>query len=301
MKVQPNRTGRKEQGKEMLNSRFQIYHPEGILKNFVDSIVYLNGIGTGISFQRMYQTIIINLETNFEVSQVYGKPSDRKLNTDTIWINGKQEIPMMIESRGSTKMFVIGLKTGMLPFIAKLPAFETNELAVGWENWSSREIVYLREQLLECADVHSGFLLIEKYFTGLIAGNNFPNLDKVLWLNNAIKKHSVNEICSILGTTRKTLRRDSQTFFGGSVKNIQGIIRFNNTLATIANNSEETLSLLHPYYDQSHFINDFKVRSGITPLKFKRLCQQYSQIKNSPNFIPLERETFLQFIALDHG
>jgi len=40
-----------------------------------------------------------------------------------------------------------------------------------------------------------------------------------------------------------------------------------------------------------------KARSGITPLQYKKLCLNHPAIKYTPNFISMQRETFLQFIS----
>jgi AraC-like DNA-binding protein len=277
--------------------KLEVYHPQGFLKNVVESITYLSGNGTGVAFQRMYQVIIINLGTNFSVSPLYAAAPKTNEHTDTVWINGKQEAPLMIENHGITEMYVIGMRSGMLPYLADLPALETNDLAVGAEHWTSKEIFNLREQLLASTDIHAGFVLIEKYLTELLLQKDLSNLNKIQWLDKAMNTSTVGEICQSLGVSRKKLRSETQHYFGGSVKNIQGIIRFNETLASIAANDHHSLSSLHDYYDQSHFINDFKARCGITPLQYKKLCQQYPDIKYTPNFIPVQRETFLQFIS----
>jgi len=275
----------------------QFYIPKGILKDFVESIAFLSEGGTGVAFQRMYQVIIINMGANFMVSDIYTASPQKKEHTDTIWINGKQDTPFMLENKGATAMYAIGIKPGMLPYLADLPAIATNDLAVGAEHWTSKEIFHLREQLFECADIHSGLLLIEKYLTGLLIKKDFHHLEKVQWLARSIKTSRVEEICRATGFSRKKLRSEMQHYFGDAAKNIQGIIRFNNTLSAIANNRFQSLSTLHPYYDQAHFINDFKARTGITPLQYQRLCRQYPAIAHTPNFIPLEKETFLQFIS----
>src|SRR5581483_7964633 len=133
---------------------------------------------------------------------------------------------------------------------------------------------------------------------------DFTGLKKVTWLAQAMYTHTVNDICRELGITRKRLRSEAQHYFGDSVKNIQGIIRLNKTLATIATATTKphriaagSLSSLHEYFDQAHFIHDFKARTGITPLQYRRLCQQFPFIAQTPNFIALPRETFLQFIV----
>lgn len=275
----------------------KVYFPTGILKNFVDSITYLSGDGTGVAFQRMYQVIIINMGTNFGVSGVYDARPAKKEQTETIWINGKQEVPLMIENTGTTKMYAIGIRGGMLPYLASLPAQETNDLAVGAQNWTSQEIYSLREQLLECNDVTAGFVLIEQYLTKQLLRKDFSSLEKIKWLDNAMNTYSVDDLCRTLGVTRKKLRSEAQHYFGGSVKSLQGIIRFNNTLHDMANNQNRPLSAIDDYYDQAHFINDFKARAGITPLQYKKLCLRYPAIKYTPNFIPVTLETFLQFIS----
>jgi AraC-like DNA-binding protein len=278
---------------------FQVYIPKGDLKDFVESIHYLSGdvIGTGVAFPRMHQVIIINLGSNFTTTDVYDISKKEQEVTGTVWINGMHASPFMLGNRGTTAMYAIGLKLGMVPYFANLPASETTDLAVEAEHWTSPEIFNLREQLLACPDVQSGFLIIEKYLLNIVRNRDLSNLEKIKWLGKTIHSQPVNEICRLLGVTRKRLRNEATHYFGSSVKSIQGIIRFNQILATIAGNPHRSLSSLHEYYDQSHFINDFKARTGITPLQYKRLCQQFPDIKYTPNFIPLKKETFLQFIS----
>jgi AraC-like DNA-binding protein len=286
----------------------QTYIPKGPLQEFVYSIHFISGkeSGTGVAFPRMHQVIIINLGTHFSSSDVYSPVAPVRETSSSVWVNGKQDDPFLLGNMGVTAMYAIGLKLGMLPYFADLPAIETNNLALGAENWTSREIFTLQEQLLGCSTVTAGFLLIERYLLGLLGGRDLSDLQRVKWLGKTMYTQTVEELCRNLGMTRKRLRSEAQFYFGGSVKNIQGIIRLNRTLATIAaattksgtgSRADGTLSSLHEYFDQSHFIHDFKARTGITPLQYRRLCQQFPFIAKTPNFIALPRETFLQFIS----
>jgi AraC-like DNA-binding protein len=279
--------------------KFEIHIPKGFLQDFVSSIAYISGSssGTGVAFPRMHQVIIINMGSQFSSSDVYTSRPFLHETPGTIWINGKHDTPFMLENGGVTAMYAIGVKAGRLPWFADLPAIETNDLAVGADNWTSKEINILYEQLLGCMNAQQGFILIEKYLTDFLIKRDHSSLQKVKWLDSAIHTMKVQEICRHLGVTRKKLRSDAQYYFGDSVKNIQGIIRFNNTLGDIAHHSDRTLSSLHDYYDQSHFINDFKARTGITPRQYRKLCQLHPVIKYTPNFISMPRETFLQLIT----
>lgn len=280
-----------------MNIRYHI--PRGFLKDFVSYIAFLggDGIGTGIAFPRMHQVIIINMGTRFSSSDIYAPAPVARETGDSIWINGKQDIPFMLENHGVTAMYAIGLQAGVLPWLAGLPAIETNDQAVDAINWAPAGIYDLREQLFTCKDVQEGSLLIEKYLAGLLVKKDLSALGRVKWLDTAINTCTVQEICRQLGVTRKKLRSEAHYYFGGSVKNLQGLIRFTHTLTDIAQHTDSTLSALHGYYDQSHFISDFKARTGITPLQYKKLCLQHPAIKHTPNFLSMPRETFLQFIC----
>ncbi len=289
----------------------QTYIPKEPLKEFVYSIHFISGneSGTGVAFPRMHQVIIINLGSRFSSSDVYAPAANAVVREtgSAVWINGKQDDPFLLGNTGVTAMYAIGLKLGMAPYFANLPAIETNNLALEAESWASYEIFELQQQLLECDSVAAGFLLIENYLLRLLKGKDLSDLERVKWLGRAMHTQTVGEMCRSLGVTRKWLRSEAQHYFGGSVKNIQGIIRLNRTLMTIAeattgtsrpvNGGNGSLSSLHEYFDQAHFIHDFKARTGITPLQYRRLCRQFPFIAKTPNFIAIPRETFLQFIS----
>lgn len=272
------------------------YIPKGALNQFVAAIVYLDGLGTGIALQRVYQTVIINVGSNFWVSDPYADDVAAE-NQSTVWINGKHERPFALENHGHTKMYIIGIRPGMLSFFSQVPVADTNDKALSADNWADADIFALRDQLLNCADVDDGFKLIEDYFTTKLQGADLSPLPIINYLSSALAGNTVEEICATLACTRKKLRTYAIRYFGAPVKQMQGIIRFDQHLAAISRQPDLSLSSQHTFYDQAHFINDFKARTGMLPNQYRKLCQQYPQIKYTPNFIPLTKETFLQFIT----
>jgi AraC-like DNA-binding protein len=272
------------------------YLPQGLLKEFVGAIVHIEDMGMGIALQRVYQTIIINTGSNFYTSDLY-KNEPAIENLSTIWINGQHERPFALGNPGKTSMYVIGVKPGMLPYFSKVPVAETNGKALDAAYWAEPDIFTLRQQLLACENIQAGLELIDTYFTGKLEGQDLSALPKINYLSKAMPENTVEEICMALGCTRKKLRADAIYYFGAPVKNMQGIIRFGEHLTAISNASHQSLSSLHTFYDQAHFINDFKARTGMTPSQYRMLCQHYPEIRHTPNFISLSKETFLQFIA----
>ena len=70
-----------------------------------------------------------------------------------------------------------------------------------------------------------------------------------------------------LDVSEKTADRYFLKYFGLSRKKVSSILRFQKSIRHIAGGG---LSVPEGYYDQSHFIKDFRKYSGLTPLEFAR-------------------------------
>ena len=282
-----------------MHPSFLSYIPREPLRNFVNGIVYIEGTGNGLAFQRVYQNILINLGDNFFTCDPYNTHTKME-NKSLVWLNGRQISPFLLENRGTTRFYVIGVKPGMLSFFCMLPIHETNDKALSYEQLTTTDMSGLRTRLLGLTP-EEGFAAIEEHFTAMIAHINDPALlEYIEGISQMLPLHTVEEMCSRLKCTRKKLWADVKKYFGASVKEMQGIIRFDQHLAAIAKQADKPLSQIHEFYDQSHFINDFRRRTGMTPKNYKAFCLTFPATRYNPNFIPLTKETFLQFCA-DNG
>ncbi len=84
---------------------------------------------------------------------------------------------------------------------------------------------------------------------------------------------SVEDICSKFGLTRRTLERKFINTIGISPKLFSRISRFLNLCHHLENHSHKSLTEITyecGYYDQAHFIREFKAFSGLTPKEFFR-------------------------------
>lgn len=81
---------------------------------------------------------------------------------------------------------------------------------------------------------------------------------------------SVGEVCSMEFTTARTANRLFQKWIGLGPKKFSQIIRFQSTVQALVNKTDpfHTVSRFG-YYDQAHFIKDFKKRLGQTPSAVK--------------------------------
>jgi transcriptional regulator GlxA family with amidase domain len=82
---------------------------------------------------------------------------------------------------------------------------------------------------------------------------------------------SLNAILKDDITKRRQLERNFTKQIGLSPKQLSKVIRLQATLQMLLNQTTETLTDIayeNEYYDQAHFIKDFKEFTGITPKDF---------------------------------
>ncbi len=110
--------------------------------------------------------------------------------------------------------------------------------------------------------------IIEKELIRWINPEFEPNL-QVLRTLEVFKSNniSINKLCNQLGMNRRMLERHFNTFIGISPRRYQLINRMQDIIVAII--SQDHFNLYDGgYYDQSHFIRDFKNFTGKTPGQF---------------------------------
>jgi len=117
---------------------------------------------------------------------------------------------------------------------------------------------------------NSRFKLLETYLLDSIRHKPNDRLDKAyktIYKQNGNLK--VLDISKQLRVSTRTIRNDFTNNIGCSPKHLCRVIRFHSTLDKILSNLPQNKSLdfafENGYFDQAHFINDFKYFSGFTP------------------------------------
>ena len=81
---------------------------------------------------------------------------------------------------------------------------------------------------------------------------------------------SVDDLCARVGVSRRTLERLCCSYFGFPPKMLLRRQRFLRSLAqfTVAGAENWSRALDEHYYDQAHFVHDFKAFMGVTPTEY---------------------------------
>lgn len=86
---------------------------------------------------------------------------------------------------------------------------------------------------------------------------------------------TASELYSTLHFSPRQCQRIFAKHYGVSPKMVLSIIRFQKCLEILTSTKASPADILNAtrYYDQSHFINDFKQNIGLTPLEFIGICR----------------------------
>jgi AraC-like DNA-binding protein len=125
-----------------------------------------------------------------------------------------------------------------------------------------------------CANLDERFLVVQQFLLDRLNEfqKNDTSLDDAIKLiRNSKGQLSIEEACSKSGYSKKQLERKFLASVGTTPKIFSRISRFLNICQHLEDQKNKSLTeLTHEcgYYDQAHFIKEFKEFSGFTPKEF---------------------------------
>jgi len=136
------------------------------------------------------------------------------------------------------------------------------------------KLVELEEKLVNAIGNHDRIILVEHF---LIRHLNACPVD--LLVNRALEYiHQskgtirISELASMLHTSASPLEKRFRQAIGASPKKFATIVRARNVLAAMEKGNQNYAEYLSSFYDQAHFIKDFKKFAAVTPEQYlKRL------------------------------
>lgn len=190
------------------------------------------------------------------------------------FVFGQITQPLEIAATGETKIFAVRFHPeGFLPFI-NIPIREMDNKAVSLEHLFGEEGKLLGEAVCKAQKSDEQINLVENFLLQQI--KNPETGDRVAASSVQILLElkgqlSVDELADQMQVHRRQLERKFAAVIGLSPKQLAKIIRLQATLKMMSERRFEHLTELayeNGYFDQAHFIKDFKEFTGVTPGEF---------------------------------
>jgi AraC-like DNA-binding protein len=271
-----------------------IHHPSFPLNNFIDSFIHMEGL----SFTHKLDRFLPDGNTEL-IIDLGGKPQFIHHN-DTLqviqscahaWVSGVRTRPITIPSGTGNRIIVIGFKKGAANPFYPFPMNEITDSVVMADLIFGRSICELREQLLGASSVSEMFHLVE-FFLITQAGDKLHANAPSRCIQHAIAHithhpniFSFQGFSEHIGYSQKHFIDLFRKQVGVTPKQYLKIMRFQKAILEAEAAQEINWSQLAQeigFYDQAHFIHDFKEFSGFTP-------HEYQQRKNTElNYVPVQ-------------
>jgi AraC-like DNA-binding protein len=259
------------------------FNPHPLLRHCVDSYLIISadqpeGFIENIFFPNVSQSLVFGLDN---ATTVYD--CNHSEFSPPHFIVGPNEVACRVRMFSGMKKMIIRFKPGGLYKIFRLPAQQFNNRSQNAEKFLGKQIIEINNQLrethlsrkIELADAW----LIEQL---LIRKKAERNIDEAIQLIERRKGNiSLRELEQATFTTKRTLERHFLEQVGLHPKAFSRLVRFNGVICYMESNLNvkwRQLADIFGYYDQSHFIHEFKTLTGGLPHDYFSLKASFEKI-----------------------
>lgn len=190
------------------------------------------------------------------------------------FVIGQLTRPLDIEPTGETGIFSVRFHPeGFLPFTIN-SIKEMENTAVSLEKLFGKDGQEIEQQVLNANSILEKIKIVEKFLLDRLT--DIENIDRIVkstveTIITANGQLSVDELSTLTQVNRRQLLRKFSSAIGLSPKQLSRTIRLQAALKMLLNDQFSNLAELayeNEYYDQAHFIKEFKEFTGSTPKEF---------------------------------
>jgi len=213
----------------------------------------------------------------------------------TCSIVGQQTIPATIDSPQVSGIIGVTFKPAGAYRFFPISLREVADRTVRADELFGREGHEFHEQIDGASTVGAKVGVVQDFLLRLFLRNrrDEPVVD---WMLDMIDRSrggvEISGLSEKAGYTRRQIDRKFADFVGLSPKTVVNIVRFQGVYSRALGSEGEAWNREHfdSYYDQSHYIKEFKRFSGHTPGEVKALGNRLGELFVSPRFV-----SFLQY------
>lgn len=253
---------------------FARWRPAAPLQGCIDELWHMRSNGSYTRERLLphaHMDLLINLgEPHRLVSHDPDRPSRLYQRA---WIAGLQDRYLDIESPSHPWLMGIRFKpTGPLALL-RVPLAELTNRVVDLDLILGSSIERLRQRLMEAASLERRFQILERYLLERIASARAPRAEVGYALTRLARTRGAVRMRSLAvetGISQKHLIDLFHEQVGMAPKRYARIVRLNALLKEVSSSNWADLAARFGYYDQPHFVREFREFSGTTPTEFLR-------------------------------
>jgi len=255
--------------------RYQEYAPSGKLEKFIKCYWFLedDAISPARLKERVFPDGCIELIFHYgDLYRKYNHNNQAELQPRS-FVHGQLKKFMELEATGKTGIFSVRFQpAGLHPFVhSEVNRFTGITVPIS-EIWPITGTT-LETKIISAESHQERIDIIEQFLLAHFITRN--SYDDIAYCVGKIVDHagniSIDELAGLLHTGTRSLERKFTATVGLSPKLLARIIRFNQTLQRIEARDFSNFTCVAyegGFYDQAHFIKDFKQLTGLNPKQY---------------------------------
>ena len=255
---------------------FRIVQPTGFLKNFIKQYCFMESetIDRTIT-ERVIPTENIQLMFHYKDPFIVYRSDNAIIKQPRSILSGLSDSFLDVSTNGETGVvFISFYPTGACHFF-NFPLSEIENQSIDMSDIPGMDVRQIEDALYCTNSIKGKISVIEMFLLSRYSPISYHDtmlIQKGVELIKHFKGHiRATELSNILSTTPKTLERKFSHYIGKTTKQVLKLFRFQGVLQDFSSHRDLSLTeraFNNGYFDQSHFIRDFKSYSGYTPSEF---------------------------------
>jgi AraC-like DNA-binding protein len=269
---------------------YQTHVPAFPLDQFIEVFVYFDDVRFEHNFDRFLPNGDTEILIDFHDTPQYIFDNNTLKEIQAchnVWASGLRTEPITIPAGNKAEMMVISFKKGKAAPFFPFPMDEIADCVVDSDLVWGSDFGYLRERLLATGDISFRFHMVEEFLIKKFQKQLDVNpcvAFAIGEMTNNPNQLSIARMNHQIGYSQKHFTEMFRRQIGVTPKSYLKIMRFQKAVRTIDMADIVDWSRISQecgFYDQAHFINDFKHFSGFTPAKYAEIQTNYQ------NYIPV--------------
>jgi AraC-like DNA-binding protein len=263
--------------------QFQHIGPHSLLKRYIEKMWLFKSSGR-MPIDDM-KLVVPNGNPKLTISYQNGIIADVNGKTFSskehdITLTGLVDVPVILDTEKDIETETIGIEfnpRGVYRF------FHFNLKEIKNQIYSLEDLLgktgkQLTKQIANTISVHQKIFVIQQFLLNQLSLNDEDLIFEfcVEKISSSKGKITVKELEKKTGYSSRWLNMKFNEKLGVSPKNLSAIIRFSKCYQSFINSSAKNY-FYEFYYDQSHFIKDFKRFTGSPPAKFEKQINSFGE------------------------